>query len=323
LESLESQIGKRGLQGQSSSALSTSSARQKWSTIASGTALLDPSHLRVRNAALGHPRRLARAATRTAGSASAPPVVPVGTHGRAYRRVSACPARRAARIRACASRLTPASVRQVPAAIGSASGAPGNKGGEGCATLPSCSSPALLPGCSAIGAQDRAKATTFEPSADPDVIRLQGDDVSRRRLARASVAGRLAARQQHVPERVQGTFRDRVLIQTRYSVAKPTDSRSRESVSKPPAPPRGAALRPDSRTLAVGTSYSTYTLRCSGCSVGVTMTAGHFNDPEQWRQQADEARAIARQLPNPESKAVMMRIAAYYYRAGRGLGPRR
>jgi len=49
-------------------------------------------------------------------------------------------------------------------------------------------------------------------------------------------------------ERVQGTFRDRVLIQTRYSVAKPTDSRSRESVSKPPAPPRGAALRPDSRT---------------------------------------------------------------------------
>jgi hypothetical protein len=119
-------------------------------------------------------------------------------------------------------------------------------------------------------------------------------------------------------ERVQGTFRDRVLIQTRYSVAKPTDSRSRESVSKPPAPPRGAALRPDSRTLAVGTSYSTYTLRCSGCSVGVTMTAGHFNDPEHWRQQADEARAIARQLPNPESKAVMMRIAADYDRAGAG-----
>jgi D5 N terminal like len=35
----------------------------------------------------------------------------------------------------------------------------------------------------------------------------------------------------------------------------------------------------------VGTSYSTYTLRCSGCSVGVTMTAGHFDDPEHWRQQ--------------------------------------
>jgi hypothetical protein len=44
------------------------------------------------------------------------------------------------------------------------------------------------------------------------------------------------------------------------------------------------------------------------------MTAGHFNDPEHWRQQADEARAIARQLPNPESKAVMMRIAADYDR---------
>ena len=64
----------------------------------------------------------------------------------------------------------------------------------------------------------------------------------------------------------------------------------------------------------VGTSYSTYTLRCSGCSVGVTMTAGHFNDPEHWRQQADEARATARQLPNPDSKAVMMRIAVDYDR---------
>jgi hypothetical protein len=72
----------------------------------------------------------------------------------------------------------------------------------------------------------------------------------------------------------------------------------------------------DRRPVAVGTSYSTYTLRCSGCSVGVTMTAGHINDPEHWRQQADEARAIARQLPNPESKAVMMRIGADYDRAG-------
>jgi hypothetical protein len=74
----------------------------------------------------------------------------------------------------------------------------------------------------------------------------------------------------------------------------------------------------DRRPVAVGTSYSTYTLRCSGGSVGVTMTAGHFNDPEHWRQQADEARAIARQLPNPESKAVMMRIGADYDRAGAG-----
>jgi hypothetical protein len=48
------------------------------------------------------------------------------------------------------------------------------------------------------------------------------------------------------------------------------------------------------------------------------MTAGHFNDPEHWRQQADEARAIARQLPKPESKAVMMRIAADYDGAGAG-----
>jgi hypothetical protein len=44
------------------------------------------------------------------------------------------------------------------------------------------------------------------------------------------------------------------------------------------------------------------------------MTAGHFNGPEHWRQQAHEARAIARLLPNPESKAVMMRIAADYDR---------
>jgi len=50
----------------------------------------------------------------------------------------------------------------------------------------------------------------------------------------------------------------------------------------------------------VGTSYSTSTLRFSGCSVCVTMTASHFNDPEHWREQADEPRAIARQLPNPE-----------------------
>jgi hypothetical protein len=48
------------------------------------------------------------------------------------------------------------------------------------------------------------------------------------------------------------------------------------------------------------------------------MTASHLNDSEHWRQQADETRAIARQLPNPESKAVMMRIAADYDRAGAG-----
>jgi hypothetical protein len=48
----------------------------------------------------------------------------------------------------------------------------------------------------------------------------------------------------------------------------------------------------------VGTSYSTSTLRFSGCCVCVTMTSSHFNDSEHWRQQADEA--LARQLPNPE-----------------------
>jgi hypothetical protein len=141
-------------------------------------------------------------------------------------------------------------------------------------------------------------------------------------FARASVAGRLAARRQHVPERVQGTFRDRVLIQTRTRWPSLPNSRSRESVSKPPAPPRGAPLRPDSRTDSSRNKYSTYTLRCSECSAGVTMTAGHFNDPEHWRQQADEARAIARQLPKPESKAVMMRIAADYDGAGAGQGRR-
>ena len=53
--------------------------------------------------------------------------------------------------------------------------------------------------------------------------------------------------------------------------------------------------------------------------------AGHFNDPEHRRQQADEARAIARQLPNPESKAVVRRIPADYDRLAerRGLGPTR
>ena len=39
---------------------------------------------------------------------------------------------------------------------------------------------------------------------------------------------------------------------------------------------------------------------CLAGAVCETMTADHFNDPEHWRQQADEARAIARQLPNPE-----------------------
>jgi hypothetical protein len=44
------------------------------------------------------------------------------------------------------------------------------------------------------------------------------------------------------------------------------------------------------------------------------MTAGHFNDPEYWQQKADEARAVARQLLNPDSKEMLMRIAVAYDR---------
>jgi hypothetical protein len=48
----------------------------------------------------------------------------------------------------------------------------------------------------------------------------------------------------------------------------------------------------------VGTTYSTYTLRCSGCSVGVTMTAGHFNDPEHCDYDRLAARARADKVAN-------------------------
>ena len=65
-----------------------------------------------------------------------------------------------------------------------------------------------------------------------------------------------------------------------------------ERCGKPARARRGADVRIVA-PVAVGTSHSTYTLRCSECSVGVTMTAGRFNDPKHWRQQADEARAIA------------------------------
>ena len=66
----------------------------------------------------------------------------------------------------------------------------------------------------------------------------------------------------------------------------------------------------ESRPSVVGTDYTrNYTLRAVVCGCGVTMTAGHFNDPEYWRQKADEARAVARQLLNPNSKEMMMRIA--------------
>jgi hypothetical protein len=54
------------------------------------------------------------------------------------------------------------------------------------------------------------------------------------------------------------------------------------------------------------------------------MTSSHFNEPD-WQQQADEARAIARQLPNPE---IQSRDDAGCWtmtasQSGRGLGPMR
>ena len=63
-------------------------------------------------------------------------------------------------------------------------------------------------------------------------------------------------------------------------------------------------LLPSSRsqTFRSRNKLHTYTLRAVVCGCGVTMTAGHFNDPEYWRQKANEARAIARQLLNPTPK---------------------
>ena len=52
----------------------------------------------------------------------------------------------------------------------------------------------------------------------------------------------------------------------------------------------------------------------------------HFiNDPAHWRQRAKEARALADQMDDPQSKQAMMRIAEDYERlaeraAGRATG---
>jgi hypothetical protein len=37
-----------------------------------------------------------------------------------------------------------------------------------------------------------------------------------------------------------------------------------------------------------------------------------INDPEHWRQRAEEARALAEQMQDPQSKQAMLRIATDY-----------
>jgi hypothetical protein len=39
-----------------------------------------------------------------------------------------------------------------------------------------------------------------------------------------------------------------------------------------------------------------------------------FDDPKHWRQRAQEARALAEQMPDAESKEAMLRIARDYER---------
>jgi hypothetical protein len=40
--------------------------------------------------------------------------------------------------------------------------------------------------------------------------------------------------------------------------------------------------------------------------------APHFNDPEHWRQRAEEARVLAEQMNDETSKQMMLRIADDY-----------
>ena len=52
-----------------------------------------------------------------------------------------------------------------------------------------------------------------------------------------------------------------------------------------------------------------------------------INDPQHWRKRADEARALAEQMKDPQSKEAMLRIATDYERlaeraAGRAQGSR-
>jgi hypothetical protein len=43
------------------------------------------------------------------------------------------------------------------------------------------------------------------------------------------------------------------------------------------------------------------------------MTSSHYiNDPEHWRKRADEARTLADQINDPQSKQAMLRIATDY-----------
>jgi hypothetical protein len=39
-----------------------------------------------------------------------------------------------------------------------------------------------------------------------------------------------------------------------------------------------------------------------------------LDNPQHWRQRAEEARSIAEQLPDPESRGAMLRIAEDYER---------
>jgi hypothetical protein len=40
--------------------------------------------------------------------------------------------------------------------------------------------------------------------------------------------------------------------------------------------------------------------------------ATSYDDPRQWRAQADEARDLAQQMTNPEGRQILMRIALGY-----------
>jgi hypothetical protein len=44
------------------------------------------------------------------------------------------------------------------------------------------------------------------------------------------------------------------------------------------------------------------------------MPSSVLDDPEHWRNRAEEARSVAEQLPDAESKRTMLRIASDYER---------